>query len=223
MGQGISTTQFFLYGKQHFTKTGYLKHAAKYAANEALDKADLSGKVFVVTGANSGIGHEMAKFLFRQKGRVYMVCRDSSRAENARADVLSGWSAGQGEESAAAEKRLVTVIADCSLRSDILKVAETIGRMEPGGVDALVCNAGALLEKRAVTQEGHETTFACHLLYGAYGLAKVMEPSLRACAAHGGAPRCIFVTSGGMYNTMWPKWEIGSSSSAADGGNTPKC
>ena len=117
----------------------------------------------------------------------------------------------------------MTVIADCSLRSDILKVAETIGRMEPGGVDALVCNAGALLEKRAVTQEGHETTFACHLLYGAYGLAKVMEPSLRACAALGGAPRCIFVTSGGMYNTKWPKWEIGSSSSAADGGNTPKC
>jgi len=35
-----------------------------------------------------------------------------------------------------------------------------------------------------------------------------MEPSLRASAARGGSPRCVFVSSGGMYTTKWPKWEV---------------
>jgi short-subunit dehydrogenase len=32
--------------------------------------------VFVVTGATSGIGKEMARELAKQKGRVFMACRD---------------------------------------------------------------------------------------------------------------------------------------------------
>ena len=47
MGQGMSATQFFLYGKKHFTQTGYVNHVAKYAKEEA---PNLTGKVFVVTG-----------------------------------------------------------------------------------------------------------------------------------------------------------------------------
>ena len=192
MGQGMSAAQFFLYGKKHFTQTGYVNHVAKYAKEEA---PNLTGKVFVVTGpspfqnhpdpfipllfilnrnqhagSNSGVGREIAQFLFRQNGRVYMVCRDAARAAQARTEILADAS-GRGED-------LVSVIADCSLRADILKVSQTLGKLEPGGVDALVCNAGALLSERTLTTEGVETTFACHLLYGAYGLAKV-QPCLR--------------------------------------------
>lgn len=61
MGQGVSTLQWFTFGKQHFRQTGYLKHIQFYegpvqtradicrGANGA-DGVDLEGKIFVITG-----------------------------------------------------------------------------------------------------------------------------------------------------------------------------
>ena len=61
MGQGVSTLQWFTFGRQHFRQTGYLKHIQSYegpvqakadicrGANGA-DGVDLEGKVFVITG-----------------------------------------------------------------------------------------------------------------------------------------------------------------------------
>jgi NAD(P)-dependent dehydrogenase (short-subunit alcohol dehydrogenase family) len=93
-----------------------------------------------------------------------------------------------------------------------LGVAEEItGLAGPQGIDALVCNAGALLNERTLTQEGTETTFACHLLYGSYGLVTMMEPCLRAAAQTGREPRVVLMSSGGMYNTAFPKWHIAAS------------
>ena len=61
MGQAISTSQWFVYGKRHFTKTGYLRHIKQYtepvqASNTIRvgqpgeDGVNLGGKVVVVTG-----------------------------------------------------------------------------------------------------------------------------------------------------------------------------
>ena len=50
------------------------------------------------------------------------------------------------------------------------------------------------------TSEGHEITFATHLLNGSYLLTSLALPLLRAAAA----PRVIFVSSGGMYNAKFP-------------------
>lgn len=60
-GQVAATTQFFLYGKRHFTKTGYDRHVKSYAEPRLLETVDLSGKVFMVTGANSGLGKEITR------------------------------------------------------------------------------------------------------------------------------------------------------------------
>jgi NAD(P)-dependent dehydrogenase (short-subunit alcohol dehydrogenase family) len=48
-----------------------------------LDK-DLSGKVFLVTGANSGLGKSTATTLARKGGKVYMLCRNQERGEEVR-------------------------------------------------------------------------------------------------------------------------------------------
>lgn len=52
------------------------------------DIPDLTGKIIVVTGANSGLGFESSK-TFAQKGAtVVMACRNMEKAEKARSDIL---------------------------------------------------------------------------------------------------------------------------------------
>lgn len=41
----------------------------------------LQGKVFIVTGANSGIGKETVKGLIKRKARVIMACRNMNYAK----------------------------------------------------------------------------------------------------------------------------------------------
>ena len=53
--------QFVIFGKRHFTKTGWEKHSKKYVPNE-LESIDMTEKTVLITGANSGIGYKMAEF-----------------------------------------------------------------------------------------------------------------------------------------------------------------
>lgn len=47
------------------------------------DIPDLSGKVFIVTGGNSGIGKETCKQLLLKNAKVYLAARSESRAQAA--------------------------------------------------------------------------------------------------------------------------------------------
>nr|VWP00247.1 DDE-1 domain-containing protein [Ganoderma boninense] len=47
------------------------------------DMPDLSGKVVLVTGGNSGIGFEMIKSLLRKNARVYLAARSQRKGEDA--------------------------------------------------------------------------------------------------------------------------------------------
>ena len=44
---------------------------------------DLSGKIYIVTGANSGIGFETCKYLLYLNATVIMACRNLDKAQNA--------------------------------------------------------------------------------------------------------------------------------------------
>lgn len=51
------------------------------------DLADQSGKVFVVTGANTGLGFETARALAEKGGEVYLACRSEQKAQEAIAKI----------------------------------------------------------------------------------------------------------------------------------------
>jgi retinol dehydrogenase-12 len=40
---------------------------------------DLRGKVYLVTGANSGMGHELARTLYAKNAKVYVACRSEEK------------------------------------------------------------------------------------------------------------------------------------------------
>ena len=61
MGAGISTTQWYLHGKRHFTKTGYRRLSKSYASpvqdrasigigEAGADGVDMTNKCVVITG-----------------------------------------------------------------------------------------------------------------------------------------------------------------------------
>lgn len=43
----------------------------------------------VITGANTGIGKETAIDLARRGGKIYIACRDKSRAEVAKCEIIA--------------------------------------------------------------------------------------------------------------------------------------
>lgn len=201
-GDFAAPTQFFLYGKKHFTQTGYKAHAAKYAEPNLLHEVNLEGKVFCVTGANSGIGKEMVTALAGRGAEVYLICRNPARAEKARAEVAEK----------TGSKKLHVLVADCGLEKDVRQVWVNFAahRTSTGSetrLDGLICNAGALLNEKTFTGEGIEVTFASHFLFGTYLLGSLAMPLLKAT----GNARLIVVSSGGMYNTRFPDWATATS------------
>lgn len=48
----------------------------------------IDGKVVVITGCNTGIGKETVLDLASRGGRIYMACRDSTKCEEARLEII---------------------------------------------------------------------------------------------------------------------------------------
>mmetsp|Transcript_79915 Transcript_79915/g.258983 ORF Transcript_79915/g.258983 Transcript_79915/m.258983 type:complete len:637 (+) Transcript_79915:88-1998(+) len=198
-GQFAATSQFYLHGRKHFTKTGYEKHRESYETPDLLETlTDLSDRVYIVTGANSGIGKEISTYLAKKGASVYMVCRNKERAEAARKEV----------EDASQNQKVKILEADVGVEADVRRCWQEFSAQSPR-LDALVCNAGALLNTKTLTSEGLETTFASHFMFGTYLLGSLAMPTLKATKDS----RFIAVSSGGMYNTAFPSWDVATAMS----------
>jgi NAD(P)-dependent dehydrogenase (short-subunit alcohol dehydrogenase family) len=112
-----------------------------------------------------------------------MVVRSRGPAEAVRAEILRDVPGAD------------LVLDECDV-SSVASVRAYAERVLAAGtpLHVLVHNAGVLPPRREATAEGHELTFATHVL-GPHVLTDALLPALRA-----GAPsRVLWVTSGGMY------------------------
>src|SRR2546422_4779528 len=115
----------------------------------------MQGKVVVVTGGTSGIGQIAAQKLALMGARIVLVARDKGRGEAMLARLRM---------SAPGEKHDL-YFADLSRLDEMQRVAQAIAAAEPR-IDVLINNAGALFDRRYVTADGLEMTFALnHLSY----------------------------------------------------------
>ena len=164
-----------------YTKGGYFIGKQLWDS-DALD-TDMSERVVLVTGANSGIGRATAHALADRGATVIMVCRNESRGEAARAELAEQCPAG----------KLVLEIADLSELASIRAACERI-RSNYDRLDVLINNAGIMLHERMENSEGLEFSFATNVLSG-FALTRELLPMLEAAAPS----RVVHVSSGGMY------------------------
>ena len=140
----------------------------------------MDGKVVVVTGGTSGIGQVAAAELARQGARIILIARDPVRAARALADV-SG--AGPGVTHR-------VVYADLASIAETRRAAAEIAAAEPR-IDVLINNAGALFNRRRLSPDGLEMTFAVnHMAYF------VLTERLRPTLLKSGSARIVNTASG---------------------------
>lgn len=106
--------------------------------------SDLTGKIAIVTGANSGMGFASVEALSDMGATVLMLCRNEERGRTAIASL-----------TAEKERKLDLIICDLGDYSSIRNAAGYIRENYPR-VDILVNNAGFISLDRQETKEGVE-------------------------------------------------------------------
>ncbi|KAG5179747.1 hypothetical protein JKP88DRAFT_269076 [Tribonema minus] len=151
----------------------------------APEHVDMQGKVVVVTGANAGIGLETAKALMGMGAHVILACRSEERAKEAIETMTRGLlnvaalERPRGGVPTLRGKATFMPLDLCSLKSVRNFATEYRKRKLP--LDVLVLNAGVMMGRRTVTEDGFETTFAVnHLAH--FLLARELLPLVERSA-----------------------------------------
>jgi NAD(P)-dependent dehydrogenase (short-subunit alcohol dehydrogenase family) len=166
----------FAQASRRRTRRGTLQTMAAWKPS---DVPDQSGRIALVTGANSGIGFEAARMLAARGAHVLLACRDQARGEAARARIVA-------EQPGARLELLALDLADLAqIRSAAGSVNERHGR-----IDLLCNNAGVMAIERAESRDGSELQLAVNHL-GHFALTGLLLPSLLASRA----ARVVTVTS----------------------------
>ncbi len=145
----------------------------------AADIPDQSGRVAIVTGANSGLGMATAQELARAGARVVMACRNLDKGERA-ADAVTAAVPGAEVEVSPLD------LADLG---SVREFAEAFAS-EHERLDLLINNAGIMAAPRRRTADGFESQFGTNHL-GHFALTGRLLSRLLAASE----PRVVTVSS----------------------------
>jgi NAD(P)-dependent dehydrogenase (short-subunit alcohol dehydrogenase family) len=126
------------------------------------DVSAQTGRTYLVTGANAGIGFETARVLAARGAHVALACRDAVRAEAAMDRI-----------------RADTPNADLSFQpldlADLDQVREAAAAVLAGRrIDVLINNAGVMIPPKTLTKQGYELQFGVNHL-GTFALTGLMH------------------------------------------------
>ncbi|MEL7235186.1 MAG: SDR family NAD(P)-dependent oxidoreductase, partial [Chloroflexota bacterium] len=110
------------------------------------DIPDLTGKLVVITGANSGLGFESTKAIAAKGATIVMACRNMEKGEKARQDVL------KLEPGATLD---LMQLDNASLES--VRAFAGAFKAKYDRLDILLNNAGVMAIPRTLTEDGFET------------------------------------------------------------------
>src|SRR5438445_2854075 len=148
------------------------------------EKMAMKDKVVMITGANSGIGKAASLALAKMGANVVMVTRNKEKGEAARSEIIKK----------SQNNSVDLLIADLS-SLDLVRKLATEFQKKYSKLHVLINNAGLFNQRRKVTTDGYENTFATNYL-APFLLTNLQLPKLEA-----GAPsRIINVSSVGHYN-----------------------
>ena len=149
--------------------------------------ADQTGRTFIVTGANSGLGFDTARQLAAHGGREVLTARTDAKGADAVTRIKTA------QPGANVEYRLLDLAEVDSVR------AFAQGMADDGiAVDVLVNNAGVMMPPRRLNAAGVESQFATNHL-GHFALSGLLIDTI----ARGRDPRVVTVSS-----TMHKRGEI---------------
>ncbi len=129
---------------------------------------DVSGKTYIVTGANSGVGLETTRQLIKQGGHVVMACRRVEAAE----EVAQSFNGLKGSYE----------VIKCDL-SDLQSIRDfvTSYKAKHTKLHGLMCNAGFVNMRNTAeyTKHGFETTLAASY-FGHFLMTELLVDTLKA-------------------------------------------
>lgn len=141
----------------------------------------MDGKLVVITGGNSGIGHAAAEALARMSAHVVLACRNEAKGSEAAMAITT-----------ATGRKVDMVRLDLADLASVREAADEILRRWDR-LDVLINNAGLILRRRSVTKDGFEAVFATNHLGHAL-LTQLLLDRLRT-----NAPSRIVVVAAGLH------------------------
>ncbi|MBB2976859.1 NAD(P)-dependent dehydrogenase (short-subunit alcohol dehydrogenase family) [Microbacterium endophyticum] len=159
---------------------------------------DLTGRTYLVTGSNAGLGFFSSEQLARAGARVIMTGRSPNRLAAARNALLSRVT------DATTTGPVETLLLDTSNLGSVRAAAASVKHMVRKGlrfesrIDGLLLNAGTVHppKERCETLDGNELVFATNVL-GHFALAGELLPALAAAEGR-------MVWLGSMSTSMGP-------------------
>ncbi len=106
-----------------------------------------------VTGANSGIGFETTRALASENHRIFMICRNKRKAEEARDRIVKSTE----------NEKIDLIIGDLASLDSVRSIVERLGERSDR-LDLLINNAGIIPGEREETVDGYEKSFAVNHL-----------------------------------------------------------